>query len=186
MTITVDTNVVNEEGMSAIKEAIIGLDVQIAKTTVTSREQGTEFQEGDLVETGVWGESRWGRFKWGEQLRETFVLNESRLGEGLLGSETTASLYETLLKLISNGSFPPKGQRSDLTEPQRRQLRDVMILATHAREGRDIFVSNDMRAYGRPGSVLRDKLEGLCGTRIMTKEEFVSHCAELKSSELSS
>jgi len=47
-----------------------------------------------------------------------------------------------------------------------------MMLAAHAREGRDIFVSDDTKAIGHPGSVLRSRLLSECGIRGMTLAEF--------------
>jgi len=62
-------------------------------------------------------------------------------------------------------------------------LRDAMILEAHVRDGRDIFVTRDTRAYvGRGGdkNVLRSKLEGLFSTRIMTVDEFCAECERLR------
>jgi hypothetical protein len=82
--ITLDTNVVDPEGLSLIEAACAGRNVDVAYTTVTDREQdGTSFASGraTVVETGVWGEPPWGRFVWGgEPISETLVLDESRVG----------------------------------------------------------------------------------------------------------
>lgn len=175
-TITIDTNVVNEKRLAEMQAVIKALPFTIAKTTVTNREQGVhEDTEHDLVETAVWDESKWGRAKWGGDLAETLVLGESQVGLSVTGD--TRELFEALLKIISNGSFPVRGKRDSLTSNQRRQLRDAMILHTHTREGRDIFVSDDMRAFGRPGSELRETLESTCRTKIMTSKEFITYCS---------
>lgn len=176
-TITVDTNVVNNKRLSEIQAAVRDLPLSIAKTTVTNREQGLQADTSeDLVETAVWGESKWGRAKWGGDLAETLVIGESQIGLSVIGN--TGDLLEVLLKVISNGSFPPQGKRDNLTDSQKRQLRDAMILHTHVREGRDIFVSDDARGFGRSGSDLRKKLVSICHTKIMSSEEFIAYCSE--------
>jgi hypothetical protein len=54
-----------------------------------------------------------------------------------------------------------------------------MIFDAHAREERDIFVSNDARAFvGKTGDVRR-LLESTFRTRIMTIEEFGAYCPQL-------
>ena len=58
-----------------------------------------------------------------------------------------------------------------------------MILAAHARERRDIFVSNDTKAIGRVGEPLREQLQQEFGIRAMTLDEFIAYCASLRSGE---
>ena len=76
---------------------------------------------------------------------------------------------ERIIAIISNGSFPK--DRNHLTGPQRNQFRDALILYAHVRERRDIFVSDDQRAFIR--SDRRKLLETEFGTRIMTRGEFI-------------
>jgi hypothetical protein len=71
-----------------------------------------------------------------------------------------------------------QGQRDDPSTGERRQLRDAMILQAHARDGRDILVSDDVKAFGREGDDRRRKLEALCGTRIMTVDEFCGYAKQ--------
>ena len=51
-----------------------------------------------------------------------------------------------------------------------------MMLLAHVRAHRDLFVSNDIRAFLDHGR--RDKLESLLGTRIMTAPEFLQWAEE--------
>jgi hypothetical protein len=64
--VTVDTNVL-EGDIQRIGEAVKGLDVGVAPTTVTLRERGLTNLPNEVVvmETGVWDESRWGQSVWG-------------------------------------------------------------------------------------------------------------------------
>jgi hypothetical protein len=108
------------------------------------------------------------------------VLDESSLGMARLGANSDADRYEWLLKLLSGGGFPKPGERDNLAEGQKHLQRDAMILSAHAREGRDIFVSNDTKAIGRPGRDLRRKLQEEFGIRAMTLDESKEHCASFR------
>jgi hypothetical protein len=90
------------------------------------------------------------------------VLDESRLGMAALGDDDSPFRFEVALAVMSNGSFPRPGNRDNLSPGQKRQLRDAMILEAHAREGRDVLVSNHRDFIGKDGAVRR-KLEALCG-----------------------
>lgn len=111
------------------------------------------------------------------------VLGESVLGGAVLGSEGDSDRYERLLALLSGGGFPKPGKRGNLTTGHKHLQRDVMILAAHARERRDIFVSNDTKAIGRAGEPLREQLQQEFGIRAMTLDEFIAYCASLRSGE---
>lgn len=160
LTVTLDTNTLRLANALAALDA---LEVDVATTTVTARE----------VEGTAWAVKA-------KQLRaitETWVLAESPMGLAAVGSRADSDRYEGLLSLLSNGGFPKPGNRDNLTDGQKRLQRDVMILAAHAREGRDIFVSNDTKAIGRAGDPLRDRLLQEFGIRAMTLEEFTAFCA---------
>ena len=80
--------------------------------------------------------------------------------------------------MIGSHSFPPPGQREQLTEGERRQLRDAMIFEAHVREGREVFISRDRKAFIGKNEAHRRQLEALYRTRILTPVEF---CAEVRS-----
>jgi hypothetical protein len=164
LTVTLDTTVVNERDEERLREACAGRPVEIVHTTVTDREHGTHksgrfaTKKGELMETAVWGESSWGQAVWA-------------------GKEDSAQ-FKKIINIITNGSFSSPGDGGSLSEGQRSQLRDAMILQAHARDGRDVSVSNDERAFIRHGR--REKLEALCSTLIVTLEEFISFVREAR------
>ena len=177
-----DTNVVNEEELSRLKAACADRDVEIAYTTVTNREQegsSVPSDRANVMETFVWDESAWDRAVWGgPPIPETAVVGEWRLGEAVLGDEEAQSQLEAILAIINGDrEFPPPGDRDVMTREQRRRFRDAMILEAHTREGRDIFVTNDIRDFIRGGR--QERLERLYSTRIMTVEQFCDLCPSL-------
>jgi len=157
MKITLDTNILSADDLiSSCKNC--GWD--FAVVSVTEREvEGTSYQVkikpiGKILETGVWNESRWGEAVWGSKKNQD-VLND-------------------ILNIISRGSYPI--DRSELTSGHKRQLRDAMIFEAHVREGRDIFVTNDRRAFINDGR--REKFQERFHTKIMTREELIALCNE--------
>ncbi len=161
--ITLDTNTIRPEHVSpAIKKLRGGVDV--ATTTTVAREIGSVYDP------------------WLHQLQivpELWVMGESPMGVAALArGEAERELFEALLTAITNGSFPPRESRSTLTQGQRNQLRDAMIFCTHVREGRDIFVTNDVKAFGSEGSVQRQRVSAAVApqTKIMTLAEFERYC----------
>jgi hypothetical protein len=163
--VTVDTNVFSEAKMARMSRAADGLDIDLVPTTVSLRERPLEASDPRWIvrETAVWNEARWGEAVWGGPISETLGESDSR--------------FEAILLIISNGSFPKPGQRDDLSKGERRQLRDALILEAHARENRDVLVSDDARAFIHDGR--RERLEQLCKTRVMTVEEFCEHAQAL-------
>jgi hypothetical protein len=97
------------------------------------------------------------------------------------GPHTQELLYDGILAIISDGSYPPSGKRDNLTRGQHHQLRDAMILEAHVREGRDIFVTTDTTGFIKHGR--REKLEALCSTQIMTVEEFCDYVSTVPAGE---
>lgn len=168
--VTVDTNILNPDKMLRLEQAIAGLPIELASITVTDRERG-EIWWGDATEA-LWDQR--------QRVSEVWVLGESPLGVGLIGSESDDELYETLLKIVSNGAFPKRGQRAQLLKGEQTQKRDVMILLAHTRAARDILVSEDCTAFGKQGQALRTNLQAACSTRIMTVGEFVAYCDGLR------
>lgn len=154
--VTLDTDVLPADD---VLTAAAGRDIAFAAVSVTVREtRGTSFEIklSDLTtvpETGVFDESEW----------DGAVFAEDK-GPG--------PDLEELLRIISSGSFPPPGKRDSLTEGQRHQLRDAMILQAHAREGRDIFVSGDTRAFFKHGR--REQLSAVARSQIMSRVEFTA------------
>ena len=132
MRVTLDTNVLEAD---EIIKAGRRCGFEISVVSVTEREVENSPYEvhlknlGTVLETVVWGESRWGKAVW--------------------GSDESANRLEMILGIISNGSFPAKRARAVLSEGQRHQLRDAMILEAHVRRGLDIFVTNDRRGFVR-------------------------------------
>lgn len=156
--VTLDTGALRPVELSRIEAAIEGRDVELAHTSVTDREKGTSYAAptGAITETAVWGESRWGQSVW--------------------GNDESAARFEAILDVVSDGGFPPPGSRGDaLSAGHRHQLRDAMILGAHARERRDIFVTNDRKHFIDDGR--RELLEALCSTKIMTVDEFLDRLA---------
>jgi hypothetical protein len=107
------------------------------------------------------------------RISDAFVLAYCQLGTMALAS---SEILEQILHIIGNGSFPKPDCRHDLTNGQRRQFRDALILAAHGRKRRDIFVSDDRKAFVRHGR--RERLEHLLRTRIMTSSEFLQWAGE--------
>jgi hypothetical protein len=155
--VTLDTNIVND---AAILAAATAAGFEVVHTSVTDRE---------LEASGIIPASS----KPGGLL-EGLVIGESRIGSAVIESTVGANTFERLLQIISNGSFPPSGQRSNLSDAQKRQLRDTMILSAHIRDGRDVFVTNDERGFIRNGR--RERIEQEFRTRIMTSEDFLEFC----------
>ena len=72
---------------------------------------------------------------------------------------------------------PKPGRRDNLTPGQRNQLRDATIFSTHVRDSRDIFVSDNKKAFGEEGSEQRQRIAALAPqTKIMTLPEFERYC----------
>jgi len=160
-TATLDTNVL-PAGELVTRAERVGITVTM--TTVSRREvEGTTFEEAlsaleSTAETGVYGESRFGQSVW--------------------GSGADAQCLERALALLSNGAFPRPANRHTLTEGQRRQLRDAMILCAHVRTGRNILVTEDRRAFVNHGR--RESIAAAYGTRVMTRLEFERYVTELE------
>lgn len=160
-------------------------------TSVTMRESArqVELSLGEdlwriLTEVTVWGESRWGEAVWGETpadvratvLRETGVLDESPVM--VLGDDRDALRHDTILKLIDAELSKALAKGGETWSPgHRNHLRDGMILSTHARYRRDLFISDDTVAHLRH----RTELERLCATRIARPSEVEHVAAEIVS-----
>ncbi len=137
MRVTLDTNVIDRD---EIIRAGLENSMELAFVSVTGREvENTPFAKqleklNSVAETAVWDESRWDESKWGSR-----------------------EILETVLEVVTNRSFP--ADRRHLTAGQRRQLRDGMILATHVIEGRNIFVTDDIKGFIRDGGCVPSPVE---------------------------
>jgi hypothetical protein len=155
ISVTLDTNILPAEDLLA---AVPSGDFEFAVVSVTDRE--VEASTGLVApssvnrvpETAVWGESIWDDAVW--------------------GGPSEGDCLERALVIIGDGSFPPPNRRDTLTDGERRQLRDAMIFCAHVRAQRQIFVTDDSRGFVRGGR--RQQLEKSFGTRIMTRNEFIS------------
>lgn len=160
--VTVDTNAIYPDPIERIRKAVGSLDVEIKTTTVTHREHSgasSVVLSPPIAETAVWDESHWD-------------------SGAVFGDDDAPAGLEAILDVIGNGSFPKPGLRDSLTPGQSHQLRDAMILQAHAREGRDILVSDDVKGFIGKDSENRRKLEAICGTRIMTVDEFCEYAEQ--------
>lgn len=180
--ITFDTNVLPIEDLdSLVKDKLVELSV----VSVTSRELekhslAVELKKlNEITETAVWDESRWGQAKWGSVIYETAIVGESRIGESLVGSDKEIDVFEKLLEIISSSSFPKPGKRGNLSSGERRQLRDAMILTTHIRDGRNIFVTEDVKGFIGRNNEIKKKIESLFKTRVMRKQEFLVYLSKI-------
>ena len=150
-TVTIDTNILPADDLVRLAKQK-GYEVVVVSVTEREMNSGdTRLQVpelGQVLETGIYGESVWGKAVYG-----------------------SANYLEPILQIISNGSFPKAGQRNQLTDGQRGQLRDAMILEAHVRDGREVFVTDDKKAFIDNGR--RDALQSLLNTRIRNREEFL-------------
>lgn len=185
--VTVDTNMLDSNDMRSLRGAArqAGVEIDVTTISVSTRERGWAdasdlglWPDSTTPETAVWGESRWGEAVWGGS--ELLVLDETPLDTGVLGGPGDGPRLEAILGVIASGSFPPRGERDHLSDPQKRQLRDAMILEAHAREGRDVFVTRDARGFVKHGK--REQLQQLCATVIVHPDEFTDYCRRYASS----
>jgi hypothetical protein len=111
-----------------------------------------------------------------QSVDETGVYGESRYGQAVYASRDDANRLEGVLAVLSNRSFPRQGNREILSDGQRRQLRDSMILCAHILSGRDVLVSNDRRAFIENGR--REEIASTWGATLMTVPEFEHYVSE--------
>ena len=154
--VTLGTNILPT---ADLESAATAANIELAIASVTEREvESTSFANSldplsRVLETAVW--------------------DESPFDGSVFAGEKEVDCFETLLRLISSGSFPKPAARGQLTARQHKQLRDAMIFCAHAREKRDIFVTQDAKGFISGERKMR--LESLFHTRIMTRKEFEEH-----------
>lgn len=156
ITVTLDTNISPPESVTGSVPADA---VEFAVVSVTERETG-----GTTYQVKLDGLAR---------VVETAVYGESRYGRAVYGSEDDTDCLERVLQVISHGAFPRSGDRDSLTRGQTHQLRDAMIFCAHIRAGRQVFVTNDKKGFIDEGR--REELEHKFRTRIMTATEFIAN-----------
>lgn len=148
MRVTIDTNIFP---IDDILELAASRSIELVRISVTDREVVNAPVRLDgttrVAENAVWGESAWG---------------------GALFASSDGSLEE-ILRIISNNSFPAK--RENLSDGQRRQLRDAMIFDAHLRTGNALFASCDKRAFLK--SPVRDSLELKFNTKIVSRVQLL-------------
>lgn len=167
--ITLDTTELDRERAPRL-ETVLPKDILVAVVTVSLRERnwspGTQ-SLAVILETGVWDESEWGNFVWGGTISEALVLDESQLASAKLDGD--ADLFEKVLTIISNGSFPPPGDRGNLAVGHRHAMRDAMIFSAHVRERRVLFITKDAKGFVNDGR--RERLQDVGKTVIRSLEE---------------
>ena len=145
--VTLDTNILPVDDLIAQVSAD---QFEFGVVSVTERELETApalsapERIDRIVESMVWGEGVW--------------------GGGLWGGPSDSHCLETVLGIVSDGGFPRPNQRMELSDGQRRQLRDAIIFCAHVRTQREIFVTDDARGFVRSGR--REKLQNAFDTRI--------------------
>ena len=177
--LTLDTNLVDPAEIDLLEAKLANVPHEFAFIGVTEREHGFEIGYGGqrVNESMDWGESPWGSV-WGGPKSAVFVLDEAVLAPDdasvcrfdVLGDGK--DVLQSALDIIGDGSFPQPGHRDELSDGERRQLRDAMIFDAHVRECRHVLVSNDQKAYVNHGK--REKLERLGATKIRTTAELIA------------
>lgn len=172
--LTLDTNQLDDCRLDRLRGSLQGVPHELACVTVTARERGIDFRVDmkTIHETAIWGESRWGEGAWGGPIPELLVLDESTLDEAVLGSDGHVDIFETALRVISNGSFPRLGKRESLSDGERRQLRDAMVFEAHVRARRHVLVTLEAKGFTEGGR--RESLQRLGRTWILMPSELES------------
>jgi hypothetical protein len=172
MRLTLDTNCVDDAELLAVA-AYAGAEVAVF--SVTRREAAGSHVAAHvhrvivLPEQSVWADGLWADGFWADRVWASAPAIDYLAKDG---SPRKGDPFEDVLSVVSSGSFPVPGARRNLTDGQRNQYRDAMILSLHAQHGRDILVSNDTRAFVKHGR--REVLERMLRTRIVTSVEAVA------------
>jgi hypothetical protein len=154
--VTLDTGVLDASGVKRVEEAAYGLPIEFSHSTVSERE--SENYSGFLIPSPS------------TRILETAVIGEARIGSAVVGSKDSEKLLRAILHVIASGNKP---------EPS--QLRDALILLDHVRDGHNILVTTDVKAFiAKKDGFKRKELQKLCQTRIMTIDEFCEYCDKLR------
>lgn len=190
--VTVDTNLYEDADLRAIGAALSY--IHLYSTKISEEElQGEEIIMGHHIESVAWGQIAWGEVNLqpNRSIPAPFVIGVSKLGgNDVIASEhLQKNLLKDILKIATNGSFRLPQDLSSQHRGVQNQLKDALILLSHCNRSHTILVSNDYRFFGRNAeSPLRQKLEGLTGTKIMSSVEFIEkyrrHLPNLKLSSI--
>lgn len=104
--VTLDTNILPAPDLES---AAVTRGVSIAVVGVTERETNSTSYSASS--------------KLFDRVMETMVLDESPFDGAILAGEEDAETFETVLRVISNGSFPRGSARNNLNHRQHNQLR---------------------------------------------------------------
>jgi len=127
---------------------------QVAFASVSKREVGDPKTISDLVTH--------------TSIPEALTLNESPWDVARWPDADTAARLQQILTVICNGKFAVDVDTA--TRGELHQLRDALILEAHAAARREVFVTDDQKAFLKHGR--RERLEALLTTRILTTAEF--------------
>jgi hypothetical protein len=171
LTLTLDTNCIDHVYLRA---AAAAANAELATFSVSRKEMGNSSFAAHLrdiailPEQTVWADGFWADGFWVDRFWTSAIDVPYRLPSGI---EMRGDPFEAIIGVVSNGSFSPRGQRKYLTDGQRRQFRDAMILSLHAQYRRDVFVTADKRAFINNGRCAL--LETMLLTRIRTPTEAI-------------
>ena len=151
--VTLDTSAIDDLLSVKNHAARLGYEVQVVSTTL-GEVDGTSFQNSAeciprVLEVAQWGEARWGQAVW--------------------SGPDNRRVIKTALDIIASGGFPKN--RAELTENQKRQLRDARIIEAHVRSGATLFVTNDKRGFVSHGR--REAFQKQLGVQILLAPEFL-------------
>ena len=169
--LTLDTNCIEDGDLRA---RAVEVGAELAAVSVSRNEtKGSSFgvflktisvlPEQSVWKDRVWADGAWADRSWKSSPDAAYTRED--------GSESVGDPFEDVLSVISNHSFPSPENRKHLSDGQRRQFRDAMILSLHAQHRREVFVSRDEKAFISDGR--RERLERMLGTRICTPTEAI-------------
>jgi hypothetical protein len=155
MRITLDTGVLPADALLA---AVKGRNFDFAVVSVTVAEtQSTSFV-ATLKPLG--------------EVDQNVAFGAGVYGAHTYGGTPDKECLRKALEVISNGAFADPEPSDKLTDGERSQQHDAIILCTHVRDQRDVLVTTDQKAFIK--GERRERLESLFHTRIMTPDEFIA------------
>ncbi len=172
--VTVDTNLYQDPVIIELGRGLPYLHIYATK--ITEDEAGREVIMGSQVGSWMWGEHMWGDnpFVPNKALPRVFTIGSSTIGgeDRIAPDGKGTDFLQAILDITTTGSVK---YLRDLHSPHHgilNSINDAKILQIHCIHNFHIFVSNDTKFIGKPGTPKRHQLEQLSGTRIMTADEF--------------